>query len=161
MRYGNSADGIDLPSTRFHKYVSSPPPPTSYSEIKFSKHPATGAFRNGFVWSNVQLGTSIVSACLPIYRPLLSKCAVLHARISSSYHFPLSSDRRSSRNSRAGVPSRDGPLPHPRPRYTHFGGPHDDQSRLTKVTGGPVKGAPPVANLPLHSISVRSSIEIS
>lgn len=127
-------------------------------------YPQTGSpssFTNGLVWSNTQLGTSIVSACLPIYRPLLAKCALFHASVSSSYR-SLLSNRQFSKDPPAGGPSHDDEPGRARSQYTHFGGPHDDQSRLTKVTGGRVKGAPVVvnANLPLHSISVRSSIEI-
>lgn len=158
MHYGNRADSIDLPSNGFPKYVSSGPPRIVLSD---PKHPITGSFTNGLVWSNTQLGTSIVSACLPIYRPLLAKCALFHASVSSSYR-SLLSNRQFSKDPPAGGPSHDDEPGRARSQYTHFGGPHDDQSRLTKVTGGRVKGAPVVvnANLPLHSISVRSSIEI-
>lgn len=156
MYYGNSTNSTDSPSNRIRQYVH----PLHALKSNF-KHLIIGCFKNGFVWSNIQLGTSIVSACLPIYRPLLSKCVSIHASISSSCRSLLSNSQL-SKNSRVGGPSRDGQHGLGRPRYTHFGGPHDDQSRLTKVTGGPVKGEPVRvnANLPLHSISVRSSIEI-
>ncbi|MCJ1470575.1 hypothetical protein MMC07_009221 [Pseudocyphellaria aurata] len=120
--------------------------------------------QNSILWTNAQLGTSIVCACLPIYRPLLIKCAAISSSISN-YLTPLNST----------APSPPPGDSRTRPRYTtHFAALHDDQSqsRLTRVTGGALatKGGgrgrggrgPVVAdpNVPLHSISVRSSIEI-
>lgn len=145
---------LTYPQTGFESTFSSWP---KYLEIKSKPFQRVGSIKNGFIWTNIQLGTSIVSACLPIYRPLLSKCGWLYGRISSSYR-SLLSDRRSSKNASAGGPFRhDGDRGPIRPLYNRFDGAHDDQSRLTRVTGGP---SVVNENLPLHSISVRSSIEI-
>lgn len=48
----------------------------------------------GMVWNNIQLGTAIMCACLPTYRPLLLKCIMFFPTMlpsrSSSFRFPPS-----------------------------------------------------------------------
>ena len=37
------------------------------------------------LWSNIHLGTAIICACLPTYRPILSQCGHGFTRIQSQY----------------------------------------------------------------------------
>ena len=47
----------------------------SFSDLLNQSNAGTVDFVKGILWSNIHLGTAIICACLPTYRPLLSRCA--------------------------------------------------------------------------------------
>lgn len=57
-------------------------------------------FVKGLLWSNIHLGTGIICACLPTYRPLLSKCASSLASMQRQYKGLFSSHRRALNSER-------------------------------------------------------------
>lgn len=82
-------------------------------ELLGSSNLQTVNFVRGILWSNIHLGTAIICACLPTYRPVFSKCADGLANIQQQYKSWLSSkqERNSSRLSPYMIDGRESQKP--------------------------------------------------
>ncbi|KAL8895946.1 MAG: hypothetical protein Q9207_007940 [Kuettlingeria erythrocarpa] len=67
---------------------------TGIVRIAILYHPGETDFdlTQGDIWLNVHLGTAIICACLPTYRPLISRHSWLKLRSKRSYHSSKTTD---------------------------------------------------------------------
>ena len=111
------------------------------------------------LWSTIELGTAIICACLPTYRPLLAEGFVASNIIKSWYSSLLDATGSKSRGS-SKVSSNHGKSAFV--RIDRHGLDSVDEDHLTEAVRGPEAGNEPHKSnsYPMNVISVQSRIEV-
>lgn len=110
------------------------------------------------IWNNIHLGTAILCACLPTYRPLIVQCTTISTSFIKRYDSIFSNKSRSEKLSLGGLSQNTYPSSR-RPSYKQLDQHHDDQAIQVKVSGGRAPGDMNAGIAP-HSTGVRMTIEI-
>ncbi|MCJ1348945.1 hypothetical protein MMC31_007178 [Peltigera leucophlebia] len=115
-------------------------------------------FVDGIIWSNIHLGTAILCACLPTYRPLIVQCTALSTSFFQHYDSLFSNKSRSENISLGHLSQSTHPNTQQLP-YRQLNELNSDQAVQVSVSGGLAPGDVNVSYVP-HSIGVRMTIEI-
>lgn len=124
------------------------------------------AFTGAELWASCHLGTGVICACLPTYRPLLARIATTAISLHERYNYKSWHSRSTSSGHSATVAtSGRGKNVHDykgfSPNSLHGG---DDKAHLTICHGSTSQDSVPDDNSPksihLDRITVRSTVEV-
>ncbi|KAI9713566.1 MAG: hypothetical protein M1820_000948 [Bogoriella megaspora] len=127
--------------------------------ILYQPKSETLSFANSDLWIEIQLGTAIVCACLPLYRPLFTKIAKVPTSIRATYGSMVKDTRNTSKLDTVEQDNAS----NKNSRYARLGYKGHDLNSLTGstnthtaqiFTGG--KGQA----IPMHSIHVNEEVEV-
>ena len=114
-------------------------------------------------WASVENGLALICACLPTYRPLLSKGQAVLLSLNTWYSSLLSTrsrhEKQATPDSPSGSAQAGGAIDRKRYNQSHDG--TQDHFRLTESTGtSAVDHMVAGKDYPLNTISVNSTVEV-